>query len=71
MTDSELDALPEQHLGGTFRAVMDPATGHTSMEREPVRFLVRKGDVYAYRDSRGEYWTVGEDIEGRPWKMRA
>lgn len=71
MTPEELAALPEQGLSGSFRVVTNPQTGESFMQREPVRFLVNRSDVYAYRDASGTYWTVGEDVDGRRWKMRA
>jgi hypothetical protein len=70
MTFDELDALPEHCLGVVTHAETDPTTGHTTLVRESIGFLVNRSEVYVYRDREGQFWEVAEHSDGKMWKQR-
>lgn len=69
LSEAEVLALPEQSLGGNIRVSVDPTTGLSNYEREPVQFLVNR-DVVFYTLSDNSRWTVGETADGKQFRMR-
>jgi hypothetical protein len=70
VTSDELDTLPEHCLGVVTHAETDPTTGHTTLVRTSIGFLVNRSETYRYRDRDGQFWEVAEDADGKLWKQR-
>jgi hypothetical protein len=69
LTRDELDAVPEDPRTVTST---DPATGLTTIQRLPSRWLNRRDDgVLVYHDGHGNHWYVNENEDGSLCKERA